>query len=146
VFQKPSGLVPHGGGLRLPAGSYERRLLSRWLKEGMHAPDNKVTLADLKVIPEDRLFSRPGESQQILAIARYSDGTSRDVTDMARYSVTDDSVASATDTGLVTGKGAGEASVVVAYGGLVKAAHFLTPVGKTPVLRQELPASNAIDD
>ena len=146
VYRKPSGELSHGGGVRLPAGSAERALMLSWLLDGMPKPDDKVTLTDIIVSPTERMLPRPGMTQQILVSATYSDGTTRDVTQMSRFSSNDDSVAAVTPDGQVTAKSGGEAAIMVQYGALVKAPRIMVPIGQTAVLKSELPANNFIDD
>lgn len=146
VFRKPSGLEPHGGGLRLPLGSPERSILLRWLKEGMAPPDDKVTLTGITVLPGEKVLDHPGLVQQLLVTAHYSDGASRDVTGMARYSSNDDNVASVSDTGQVTSHSGGDAAIMVSYGGQVEAPRMMIPLGKTVVNRSEWAVNNFIDD
>ena len=145
VFQKPTGGQSHGGGLRLPEGSAGKDALLRWLTTGMPAPNDTITLTRINVFPRARLLTRTGQAQQILVTAFYSDGSSRDVTDLTRYASSDDSVASVTDTGGVLGKGGGESAIMVSYGGLVSVVRILMPVSPVPVQRAELPANNFID-
>nr|MDQ2732417.1 DUF1549 domain-containing protein [Armatimonadota bacterium] len=146
VFRKPSGADPHGGGLRLPAGSPERSILLRWLKEGMAPPDDKITLTGISVSPGEKVLDRPGLVQQLIVTAHYSDGTGRDVTGMARYSSNDDNVASVTDNGQVTSRSGGEAAIMVSYGGQVEAPRMMIPLGKTAVNKSEWAVNNFIDD
>jgi hypothetical protein len=58
----------------------------------------------------------PGESAQYRAIARYSDGSSRDVTNEVPWSSTDDSIVSVTAQGLATGRAVGDLDVQATFG------------------------------
>lgn len=130
LLLKPTGDVPHGGGKVLAKGSPEYLLLLRWLREGRAAPSEKdVRLTDLVVTPTERILPRPGGTQQLAVAARYSDGTARDVTPLARYQSQNDAVASVDDHGRVTARSSGESAVLVAYGGEVRTASFLVPYG-----------------
>jgi hypothetical protein len=148
MLKKATAAVPHGGGQRLRKGSEEYRLLARWMREGAPGIDPSVTLTDVAVFPAERVIPRPGLPQQLQVIARYADGSTRDVTRRARYSSNDDAVATVDDaTGLVTAQQGGAAAVMVSYSGCVKVARVLVPVQeKAPVDYAKLPRANFIDD
>jgi hypothetical protein len=56
-----------------------------------------------------------GTQSQLTVTANYSDGLSRDVTNSATYSSSDDSIATVTSTGLVTGVRSGQATISASY-------------------------------
>src|SRR5262245_5744647 len=83
ILAKPSGGVPHGGGVRLSKDSLDYELLAQWVDQGMPVGDEKAArLVGLRVSPRERELAA-GAEQQILATAIYSDGTLRDVTSAA---------------------------------------------------------------
>ncbi len=145
VLQKASAQLPHGGGLRLPATSEGYALLREWIRQG--APFDKPGAAELVsfgIQPERGTVARQGE-QQLTAVAKYSDGSTRDVTAMALYESNDKSMADVTDRGLVkvldlTGK----VAVMVRYQGQVAVFSASVPLG-APV--EQLPTSkNFVDE
>jgi hypothetical protein len=145
VFLKPTAQVSHGGGQRFPVDSPEAQVLLRWLKEGAQAPDDQLTVRQLEVSPAERVLARMGDALQIRVLARMSDGSTRDVTDLARYSSYDEGVASVTDTGKVTAERSGESAIMVAYGGFVKVSNVVVPVGPQPISLSSLPQNDWID-
>ncbi len=146
LFLKPTAQVSHGGGQRLTPGSPEAALLLRWLKEGAAAPDDKLVVQQVTVSPAERVVARKGDTQQLRVLARMSDGATRDVTDLARYSSYDEGVASVTETGLVTALRGGESAVMVSYAGFVKVSNLVVPVGDRSISMARLPRGNWIDD
>jgi hypothetical protein len=74
-------------------------------------------VAKLEVLPSDILMSKPGLSQQMLVIAHYPNGTSRDVTREAAYTSNTPTVAEVTPDGNLTGVRKGEAATLVRYEG-----------------------------
>ncbi len=53
VLSKPSGALPHKGGLRFETDSPEYRILSEWIAEGGTAPtDEDPVVASLEILPE----------------------------------------------------------------------------------------------
>jgi hypothetical protein len=86
ILSKPSGGVPHGGGVRLAKDSLDYQLLSQWVDQGMPVGDEKAArLEGLRVSPQERELPAGGQ-QQILATAVFSDGSLRDVSSAALYS------------------------------------------------------------
>lgn len=128
LLLKPLGEVPHGGGKVLDKNSAEYALILRWLREGAAAPGDKdVRLTEIAVTPAERILPRAGAAQRLLVSARYSDGTVRDVTRLARYQSQNDAVAGVDAAGRVAAKGPGESALMVSYGGEVKTASILVP-------------------
>ncbi|HTU26963.1 MAG TPA: DUF1549 and DUF1553 domain-containing protein, partial [Pirellulales bacterium] len=86
LLLKATGQVPHTGGRLFAADSSYYRTLASWIEAG--APDDAGPVpepVEITLEPERMVFARAGIEQQAKVVARYSDGTSRDVTDLARY-------------------------------------------------------------
>ena len=60
-------------------------------------------------------LKRPAVTQQVLALAHFSDGTVRDVTPLAVFSSSDDAVATVDTAGLVTAQDRGETAILVRF-------------------------------
>ena len=58
---------------------------------------------------------RPAHTQQMVALAHFSDGTMRDVTRLACFSSSDEAVATVDENGLVVGQDRGEAAILVRF-------------------------------
>jgi hypothetical protein len=146
LLLKPTLHMPHGGGLLLKPGSPEYALLLRWIRAGAPAPDEKERhLAAVAVTPVEQVLPGANLRQQITVIARYTDGTTRDVTRMARYASQNDAVASVDGRGQVTTRKPGESAVMVSYGGEVKVTRIVVPFPNPPVNYSKLPRANPID-
>lgn len=145
LLLKPAGKIPHGGGLRITADSASYRILRRWLTQGLpfgNADDPQVVGIDL--IPSVRMMPRKAE-QQLIVIARYSDGTAEDVTGMAQYDSNTKELAQVNGTGLVTtAEFTGSASVMARYQGRV--ATFRAPIPLGAPVKDVPPSKNFIDD
>ena len=75
LVQKPTNVLPHGGGKRLDRDSYEGQLLVRWIKQGTpYGSETDPTITRLEVVPSVREMNFRS-SQQLSAIAHYSDGS-----------------------------------------------------------------------
>ena len=94
-----TGAIEHGGGVRFAAGSLEYRVIAEWIAAGMPGPSaSDPEIRGLTVFPA-ALRLAPGQSQQVLVQAAYSDGRVEDVTHWAKFASTDDSVASVDENG-----------------------------------------------
>jgi hypothetical protein len=113
ILLKPTGAIEHGGGVRFDMGSLEYRVIAEWVAAGMPGPSaSDPEIQGLTVFPAAVRLA-PGQAQQILVQATYSDGRVEDVTQWAKFASTDDAVASVNDAGRlkVTGRGEGYISV-----------------------------------
>jgi len=149
LLRKAAGLVPHGGGKRLAAGSADYRTLRRWIEAGVpRAIPEEPKLDRVEVWPTQRLM-RPDEQQQLLATAHYTDGTQRDVTALTTFQSSEAAVVPVAESGLVAaGPLPGEASIMARYSGMIATARISIPLpGEKPAdLYAKLPRNNFIDE
>ena len=146
LLAKPSGRVPHGGGLRLKADSLDYQTILHWVEQGMPPGDDKAPrLISMNVTPAECELPAGG-TQQILAMAIYSDGSQRDVSSAALYSTNAPSVAEANPRGLAQcGQLPGEAAITVNYMGHVATVQILSPHRGGSVSFPDVPMQNEID-
>ncbi len=145
LLLKASGQMPHGGGVRLPASSEGYALLREWIRQGATLDRESVPkLLSFDVQPPRGSIKRGGE-QQLQAIAKYSDGSVRDVTNMALYEANDKAMADVSERGLVKISDiVGNVAVMVRYQGKVSVYSASVPLG-APV--ENLPSSkNFVDE
>ena len=103
-------------------------------------------LRSLAVEPGDIRLDEPG-TQQFRVVARYADGSERDVTRMASFRVGDDSVVSVTPEGKATLLRRAEADLVVRYQSQVVSARLATIVNPDLAFDfSKLKRRNFIDD
>lgn len=127
LLTKPSLGTAHQGGLRLPAGSLEYQVVSRWIANGCPpASPQTARLVKLEVYPSERTL-RTGGSQQLSVLANFSDGHLEDVTHWARYSSSEESLARVDEQGRVQMVGFGETAVNVWYLGKVAFSRLTVP-------------------
>jgi len=127
LLAKPTGALPHKGGIRLDTDSRDYKILSNWIAQGAAGP--KATdprLTRITVIPENTLL-KPTDVSQVLVNAHYSDGRVVDVTHWAKFSATDESVASVNEKGEVLVRGPGEAAVLAWFGSQVALSRMTVP-------------------
>ena len=112
ILAKPSGAIPHKGGLRFEVGSLDYRVIAEWIAGGVSPPsDDEPVLESVEVLP-DRVMLKPGDEQQVLVRAHYSDGRVDDVTRWAKFSSSNEVVAKVDPAGSVTVMGPGEGAIV----------------------------------
>src|SRR5439155_15016206 len=115
ILTKPTGLLPHKGGVRLEPGSLEYRVLAEWIASGVPGPKaDDPQIVNLEVLPK---YSRqaPKAVQQLVVLAHFSDGHVEDATRWSKYTSVNSSVASIDDRGLVSIAGPGEGAIKVWY-------------------------------
>jgi hypothetical protein len=130
LLQKASGRLPHGGGVRLTVDSPGYDTLRHWIRQG--TPWSGGLEAELVAVEVQPVRQRieHGESLQLTALAHYSDGTLRDVTELALFESNDPSMAEVDARGRVTvGSLPGSVSTMVRYQGRVAVFNALIPLG-----------------
>ncbi|HVX63591.1 MAG TPA: DUF1549 and DUF1553 domain-containing protein [Pirellulales bacterium] len=116
LLEKTDGTVPHTGGKRYDRDSELYATLLRWLEAG--APyDAKETpkVVEVELYPKQIVLEGEGATQQMVARAKYADGTDRDVTDLAVFLTNNDNSAPISPEGLVTAANRGEAFVMARF-------------------------------
>ena len=129
MLQKPTQEAAHQGGLVFEKDDPYYKLLYRWIAEGVKSDAARVKRANrIEVLPENPVISMPGESQRLIVVAHYPDGTSRDVTREAVFSTSMKEVATVTPGGTVESVRRGETAILVRYEGNY-AANEVTVIG-----------------
>ncbi|MCI0460047.1 MAG: DUF1553 domain-containing protein [Gemmataceae bacterium] len=131
MLRKPTLTMPHGGGLKLEVGTPEYRLIADWIASGAPGPRAEdARVQRLEVFPPEAVL-RPKDDLQVIVRAWYSDGTAQDVTRWARFSSSEDLVATVDEEGKVKVAGHGEAVVNVQFANLVSACRISSPLPNT---------------
>lgn len=76
-------------------------------------------LESIKMVPE-KVTARAGNRQRFQVVARYSDGTLRDVSKDSIYTVNTERIARSDDDGLVTVTDLGESAIIARYENLLR--------------------------
>ena len=118
MLLKPTSEVPHKGGQVIVPGGRDYEIIHQWIAEGA-TPDVHTTqrVERLEVIPDSAELAMPGMKQQLIVIAHYPDGTTRDVTREAKFTSSVNEVAKVTDDGVVTAERRGETGILTRYEG-----------------------------
>jgi len=145
LLLKASGKMPHKGGSRLPESSSGYALIKQWILMGapMDGP-GAVKIVDMQIEPKKGSL-KPQSSQQLKAIAKYSDGSTRDVTDLALFESNEKAMAEVSEKGLVKALDIpGKVSVMVRYQGFVAVFNAAVPLGAR--VDSVPPSKNFVDD
>jgi len=145
LLTKAAGVVPHGGGARVELGTPGYRVLRRWVEQGMPlGKPEDPTVVKIEVFPTQRTLGGNSE-QQLICVASYSDGSTRDVTNMAQFDPNDPEMASCSPLGLVkTNELTGAVAIMARFQGQVSVFRAMIPLG-APV--ENLPSpKNFIDE
>ena len=117
LLLKPTTAVTHEGGKKLDEESPEYALLRSWIAEGAALRKEEESICTgIEIHPsEARVLHFPDANQQFSVHARFSDGTTRDVTHLAVFESSNTKVAEVSREGLVSGVERGGAAVIVRY-------------------------------
>lgn len=130
LLGKASAQVAHGGGLRLPMESAGYATIRDWIGQGApRTPPDSTEIVDLQIEPSKGSLPRQS-SQQLRVLARYSDGSTRDVTELALYESNDPALLEVSDGGLVQVLDLpGKVAVMVRYQARVTVFNATVPLG-----------------
>ncbi|RMF44213.1 MAG: DUF1553 domain-containing protein, partial [Planctomycetota bacterium] len=134
LLAKPAGLIPHKGGLRLPQDSRDFQILAAWIADGASGPEpSDAALQRIEVLPA-AAFLRADTPQQLIVRAHYADGRVEDVTDWAKFSSADETVARVDEHGRVEVLGNGRGAVAVWF------------ASRIAMMRITVPYENQVDE
>ena len=127
LLGKASGMVPHGGGARLPVDSKEYRLIREWIAAGAKLDTQQPNVVSIEVFPRERILEFDSQ-QQILVTAVFDDGSRRDVTDLARFRSNNEGMAAVDEHGLVqVGTSTGHVAVMAEFLNRMETLQLLIP-------------------
>lgn len=130
MLLKPTGAVPHKGGVVFAPNSRYYSILKQWIAEGASSDTERVKrVSRLEVEPLIPNVTLPGMTQRTVVIAHYPDGSTRDVSREAVMTSSLPEVATVTPAGEITAVRRGEAAFLVRYEGTY-ATNNITVLGK----------------
>ena len=147
LIEKATGQVPHTGGSPVKPGDPYHAILLRWLESGTPADSGAVpTVTSLEVFPLNAVLDGPEETQQLTVRAKYSDGSDRDVTNLAVFLSSNDNSATVSKEGKVTAGSRGEAFIMARFETHTVGVPFIVLPKGLAFEWQEVPAHNYIDE
>jgi hypothetical protein len=127
LLTKPTGALPHKGGLRLNLGSRDYRVLAGWIAAGAPGPIPDDPYLERIVVEPAAARLEVGAQQRLLVQAFYSDGRVVDATAWAKFSASDESVATVDENGIITVRGPGVGAIVAWFGSQIALARVRVP-------------------
>jgi hypothetical protein len=146
MLLKPTQGVPHVGGFLFDTDSRFYRTLQRWIAEGVQSDAGKVTrVSRIEVVPNDVIVADAGAQEQLLVLAHYDDGKTRDVTRDSFFTSSVFTVAEVTPAGQVTALRRGETAVIVRYEGQFATASITVLGDRASYAWVDVPENNYVD-
>jgi hypothetical protein len=130
LVKKAAGQVAHGGGKKIDPESPFYRLMVRWIAQGapFGTKDDPV-VTSIEVLPKNLVVER-GAEQQLIVVAKMSDGSTRDVTRMTQFEVNQPEMADVSATGVVSLKKVpGQVTVMTRFQSHVDVFRAAVPLG-----------------
>lgn len=117
LIEKSVGAVPHSGNQCFEPDSIYNKTLIEWISNNTPKDDpaKVASCVGIEIFPQQAVLEGKNAKQQITVRAKYSDGTDRDVTNLALYMSNNDPTASCNKDGLVTSGDRGEAFVLARF-------------------------------
>ncbi len=120
ILQKATGMAPHEGGIRIAPSSREYAILRDWIGAG--CPNDAGIAAPVKalqVTPQEAYVIDPHDRLTIRCVARFADGSEREVTHLVAVEFAHVGVARWQPPAEVIREGFGDTVLLVRYGPLV---------------------------
>lgn len=147
ILRKPSFQVSHGGGVRFTVGSLEYRSILEWIQSGAtYDSAGSPRIKSLTIFPQERTLEGVGATQQLVATAKYTDGTTRDVTHLVQYTSNNPDTVQVTADGKIKALEAGETAIMVRTLGQAVAAKIYVARPALTKAYPRVPRNNYIDD
>lgn len=127
VLLKPTGKVPHKGGVLLDPDSENYQLILSWLKVGAPAPNaDDAQVLSVDVEPAQSTLG-VGERMQLKVFATFSNGQRIDVTRHSIFTSTNAVVSQVSESGEVNVVGYGESAITAWYSSKIGIARVTSP-------------------
>lgn len=146
MLTKPTGKVAHEGGSVIEPGDGLYEPLLSWIKQGTKDdPEGLPELTGINVYPPEAVIEGEGVQQRFSVIAKYSDGSTRDVTETTVLSSSDEQTLTIDGQGVSAAGSKGEVYVMARYGTFAVVSKVIViPQGLT-VEWPDVPELNYID-
>jgi Protein of unknown function (DUF1553)/Protein of unknown function (DUF1549)/Bacterial Ig-like domain (group 2) len=126
LLTKPTAALAHKGGKKLEPDSEDYRVLAEWIAAGAPQPRaGEVHIGAVVVSPQEHRAEK-GVEFSLKVTAQFSDGSARDVTRLAKFTSTDETIATVDQSGRVKVIGHGEGAVTVWYASKISVARVVS--------------------
>ncbi len=147
MLQKATGSVPHTGGKRFDVESPYYKTLLQWIEAG--APDDPANVpepVEITLEPERLLFDVGAATKPTVVKARYSDGTTRDVTKLALFNTNNPDTATISTDGVVAPGKRGDTFVFARFNRFTIGSEVIVLPKDSAIQWSNPPAHNYIDE
>lgn len=147
MLMKPSGGVDHEGGKVFETDSPLYGIIQRWIAEGANQDAGELPhVTGIEILPPFAVLEGAGATQQFVVRAMYSDGTDRDVTDLAVLASEDTSIIGIDDEGMGTAGTKGEAYVMARFSTYAVISQIISVPTDDVLAWPEVSAANYVDE
>ncbi len=142
---KPSGGVPHTGGVLIHPGDPYYQALRSWVAQGEKLDLGSPRVDHIEVFPRDPVLLLPGSAQQMAVLATFAGGRVRDVTAEAFIETSNIEVVQVDRRGVVTALRRGETGILARYEGRYAATQLIVMGDRSGFAWKPAPEYNYID-
>ncbi len=146
MLLKPSGAIPHVGGVLTHPGEPYYEVLRAWIAGGVKLDLDAPRVTQIELWPKNPILAMPGGTQQMRVLATYSDGRVRDVSLEAFIESGNSEVAEINKLGLVTTVRRGEAPILARYEGAYSVTTLTVMGDRSGFQWNNPPANNYVDE
>ncbi len=126
LINKATGSVAHSGGSLMSRDSEHYQTLLRWLETGATDDGGKVpTVKSVELYPKSGVLNGADTQHRLVVLANYSDGSTRDVTQLSYFSASNEIAAAVSPEGIVTAASRGESFVMARFGAHTVGSRFI---------------------
>ncbi|MGL4419545.1 MAG: DUF1553 domain-containing protein, partial [Gemmataceae bacterium] len=146
MLLKPTGGVPHVGGVLWQVGEPGYELVKAWITQGVKLDLNASRVVNVEVFPKNPTIQSIGAKQQFAVVATYGDGRVRDVSAEAFLESSNTEVATVDKANLMTSLRRGESTMLARFEGAYAASTVII-MGDRSGFEWKAPAvQNRIDE
>lgn len=145
MLLKTSGAVPHVGGVLTQPGEPYYELLKAWIGDGVKFDPNAPRVSSIDILPKAPVLPLIGMKQQMTVMAKYTDGSVRDVSAEAFLDSSNTEIATVDKNGLVTAVRRGETAILARYEGSYSAAPLIVMGDRSGFVWKDVPENNHLD-
>lgn len=147
MLMKAAGGVDHEGGSLFDPEHKQYEIVKRWIAEGaLDDPAELPELTGIEIMPPAVVLEGADAKHRFVVLATYSDGTDRDVTDMAILASGDDLSIALSPEGVATSGQRGEAYVMARYGTFAVVSKTIVVPGDMQLAWPDTAPKNFVDE
>jgi hypothetical protein len=145
MLLKATGAVPHEAGQVMTPESVSYQIIREWISQGSPLRTDVPRVESIALWPRQAVLQNIGERQQFRILAKYSDGTERDVTALGFMESGNSEVLTTDKNGLGTTLRRGEAAILARFEGRYDSTVITVMGDRSGFVWEAPPANNTID-